>query len=329
MSTDIWVVVDSRDGIASDASLAIVTEAATLAASCGGAVVAVVVAPDGAPVAAQAGEHGASTVRVVQGEAYAQYSTQAWTAALAGLVRTHEPAAVLFAGTAIGADLAPRLAARLGIGLVSDATALSVAADGRITFTKNTLGGNLLTECVVAATPQIGTVRTGLYKKGAPTGATPQVVVEDVPAPAQGGTQVLSFTPDSSDGEIALEDADVVISGGRAMGGAEGFDALRALAAAFGPGTAVGASRPAADAGWLPTSQEIGISGKTVSPDLYVACGISGASQHLAGMSGSKLVVAINSDPQAPIFEVADLGVVGDLFEIVPALADAVARHRG
>ncbi|MBU4213947.1 MAG: electron transfer flavoprotein subunit alpha/FixB family protein [Actinobacteria bacterium] len=329
MSTDIWVVVDSRDGIASDASLAIVTEAATLAATCGGSVVAVAIGQRCDEVAAQAGAYGAGTVRIVEGAAYAQYSTQAWTSALAALVTANAPGAVLFAATALGSDLAPRLAARLGTGLVSDVTALSVAADGRLTFTKNTLGGNLLTQCVVTSVPQIGTVRTGLYKKGAPTGRAPQVVREDVPAPAQVGTQVLSFTPDASDGELALEDADIVVSGGRAMGSAEGFAVLRALAAAFGPGAAVGASRPAADAGWLPTSQEIGISGKTVSPDLYLACGISGASQHLAGMSGSKLVVAVNSDAQAPIFEVADLGVVGDLFEIVPALTDAVARHRG
>lgn len=326
MSTDIWVFVEQHAGVAAEASLGVVTEAARLAPAASAQVVAVLAGPGASQAAVAAGSAGATAALVVPDEAYATYSTEAYTHALATLVVAHAPAALLFAATTYGADLAPRLAARLDTGLVSDATALWLDADGRFTFTKNTLGGNLLTQCRIAGDTQLGTVRTGLYKK-AEVGGTAEVSVEDVTAPAV-RTTLLEVVDEAGSGELALEDADVVISGGRAMGGAEGFGILRDLAAAFGPTAAVGASRPAADAGWVPTHQEIGVSGKTVSPDLYVACGISGASQHLAGMSSSRTILAINSDPDAPIFDVADLAVVGDLFEIVPALTAAVAAAR-
>lgn len=326
MSTDIWVFVEQHAGVAAEASLGVVTEAARLAPAASAQVVAVLAGPGASQAAVAAGSAGATAALVVPDEAYATYSTEAYTHALATLVVAHAPAALLFAATTYGADLAPRLAARLDTGLVSDATALWLDADGRFTFTKNTLGGNLLTQCRIAGDTQLGTVRTGLYKK-AEVGGTAEVSVEDVTAPAV-RTTLLEVVDEAGSGELALEDADVVISGGRAMGGAEGFGILRDLAAAFGPTAAVGASRPAADAGWVATHQEIGVSGKTVSPDLYVACGISGASQHLAGMSSSRTILAINSDPDAPIFDVADLAVVGDLFEIVPALTAAVAAAR-
>ncbi|NTW40788.1 MAG: electron transfer flavoprotein subunit alpha/FixB family protein, partial [Cellulomonadaceae bacterium] len=317
MNQNIWVLVETRGGNALDASLAVLTEASRVAAAAGHEVAAVVLGADVAAPAAQAAVHGADVVLAAEAPELADYSTDGFTHVLDALVARHEPSLVLAAATTYGSDLAPRLAARRHTGVVTDVTGLAVDADGRATFTKATLGGNLVTESVVGGGLQVATVRTGVFRKGEAAGQAVEVVREDVPVPAGTvRTTVLEHVAAQGDGDLAVEDAQVVVSGGRGLGNAEGFGVLRDLAAAFGPTAAVGASRPAADAGWVATQQEIGVSGKKVSPDLYVACGISGASQHLAGMSGSKVVVAINKDADAPIFGVADFGVVGDLFEI-------------
>ena len=325
MSPALWILVEQSQQTASDASLALVSEAARL----GGDVTAVLIGEDVEALAAATGAAGAATVRLVSGPAYAEYDSQTHVAALAELVGRHAPDAVLFAATTHGNDLAPRLAARLATGLVTGVTRVELGDGGRLVLTKDVLGGAQVVRCAIPAGVQVVTVAAGALG-GADTGAAaPTVVVEDVAAPEPSRTTVLERVVTETDGETALEDARVVVSGGRAMGGPEGFGVLRDLAAALGPVAAVGASRPAADAGWVPVHLEVGISGKKVSPDVYLACGISGASQHLAGMSSSKVVVAINSDAGAPIFEVADVGVVGDLFEIVPALAAAVRARRG
>lgn len=330
MSKNIWVFIERKNGKTVDSSLGIVAKAKKLAVTSNEKVVGIVIGEGAADNAAEVGSCGADTVIKVEGAEYKDYSTDAYTNVFARLVEKYDPSIILFGATVYGNDLAPRLAARCKTGIVSDCTALSISDGGKVTFTKNTLGGNLLTECVVESTPQIGTVRIGLFKKDEPTEAAPEVVTEAISTPAEEiRTKVLEYIADESDGELNLEDADIVVSGGHAMGNAENFQILRTLAAAFGPNAAVGASRPAADAGWVPTNQEIGISGKTVSPDLYLACGISGASQHLTGMSSSKTIVAINKDPDAPIFEIADFGIVGDLFEIVPVLTEALKKRRG
>lgn len=328
MSCTLWVLVDTWRGTPSDASLALVTEARRLADACGGTVTAVAIGEDLDEVADRAGRAGAHVVRRVSG-GYDAYSTEAWTAALHALVTAHAPSALLVAATTHGADVAPRLAARLGTGLITDCVAVE-CADGAVTGVKSVLGGTTVTRSQVPGGLPVLTVRTGVLPPAvdtADTAAAAEVVVEDLPAAPSRTTEV-DRTPAPDTGEVALEDARIVVSGGRAMGGAEGFAVLRELAAALGPTAAVGASRPAADSGWVPVALEIGISGKKVAPDLYLACGISGASQHLAGMSGSRTVVAVNKDADAPIFQVADFGVVGDLFEIVPALTEAVRARR-
>jgi electron transfer flavoprotein alpha subunit len=336
MSCTLWVLVESWRGEPAEAALALVTEARRLADASGGTVTAVALGEDLDAVVARAGAAGAHTVRRVSG-GYAEHSTEAWTAALHALVTAHAPTALLVAATTHGADVAPRLAARLGTGLVTDCIGLDVAAAGddtgdagyRVTGVKAVLGGSSVTRSTVPSGTAVLTVRTGVLPPATDSaGAAGEVVVEDLPAVAS-RTVVLDRTPAPDTGEVALEDARIVVSGGRALGGPEGFDVLRELASALGPTAAVGASRPAADAGWVPQHLEIGISGKKVAPDLYLACGISGASQHLAGMSGSRTVVAINSDPTAPILDVADYAVVGDLFEVVPALTAAVRARRG
>lgn len=321
MSCTMWVLVETAGGVPAEASLSIVTEARRLADACGGTVTAVVIGEGVDDAAARAGAAGAQTVRTVSG-GYADYSTEAWTAALHSLVTEHSPTCLLMAATTVGSDVAPRLAARLGTGILTDCSAVE-CADGQVTGVKNELGGTVVARAQVTSGMPVVTVRTGVLPPAATDGPAAEVTAEPIPAAAS-RTTVLEKVVADTDGEIALEDARIIVSGGRAMGGSESFDVLRDLAAAFGPTAAVGASRPAADSGWVPVHLEIGISGKKVSPDLYLACGISGASQHLAGMSGSKTIVAINKDAEAPIFQVADFGVVGDLFEIVPALAAAV-----
>lgn len=326
MSCTLWVLVESWRGTPAEAGLALVTEARRLADAAGGTVTAVALGEDLDDVATRAGAAGAHTVRRVSG-GYAEHSTEAWTAALHALVTAHAPTALLLPATTHGADVAPRLAARLGTGLITDCVGLD-CADGAVTGTKSVLGGTVVTRSRVRDGLTVLTVRTGVLPPAADDRGPAEVVVEDLPA-ARSRTAVVDRTPTPDTGEVPLEDARIVVSGGRALGGAAGFDVLRELAAALGPTAAVGASRPAADAGWVPHHREIGISGKKVAPDLYLACGISGASQHLAGMSGSRTIVAINSDPGAPIMDVADYAVVGDLFEVVPALTAAVRARRG
>lgn len=328
--TDIWVYVETDpQGAALDGSLALVAHLAGQAGDA--AVVGVVVAADPGPAAAAAGAAGASRVLAVAGPEHGAPSAQGLTHVLAQLAGERAPAAVLALATTTGAGFLPRLAARLDAGFVADATAVTVGDGARLTLRKSALGGAYVTSCDVPEGLQLVTVRPGALPRatGAGGGAAE---VETVAVPLDGvavGTELLDVETDAAQGDLPLEAAAVVVSGGRAMGNAENFALLRDLADAFGPTAAVGASRPAAEAGWVPASQEIGISGKTVSPELYVAAGISGASQHLAGMRDSRVIVAVNRDADAPIFKLADYGVVGDLFEVLPALAAAVRAHRG
>ncbi|WP_263121053.1 electron transfer flavoprotein subunit alpha/FixB family protein [Cellulomonas sp. RIT-PI-Y] len=317
MTDTLFVLIEARDGVPAESALALLTEARRLSPD----VEAVLVAPELGAVADRAGAAGAGTVHHVPADGHA---ADLVAAALADLIAVRAPVAVLAAASTLGGETLARLAARLGTGLLADVSSVRID-DGVITAVKSELGGTRLARCRVDDGLPLLTVRTGGLPAADSDGAPATVVT--APAPAAARTTVVEHLPATGDG-VALEDARIVVSGGRAMGGADGFAVLHELAAALGPSAAVGSSRPAADAGWVPVELEIGISGKKVSPDLYLACGISGASQHLAGMSGSRTVVAINKDPQAPIFSVADFGVVGDLFELVPALTAAI-RARG
>ena len=327
---DLWVLIETDpDGSAKNVGLELLTPGRELAGKQGGALVAVVIGSKTDAAVKAATEHGADRVIVVAGAEYAHYSTDAYTAALYALVEKYGPTSMLIGATNNGRDLGPRLSCRLKTGLTADCTALDIDADsGNVAWTRPAFGGNLMATILCPDhRPQIGTVRPGVFKKSEPAQGKAEILRETISVPAeQIRTQVLELIRDLGGQNVDLEGAEIIVSGGRGVGGAEGFAPVRALAEALGG--VVGASRAAVDSGWIAHAHQVGQTGKTVGPKLYIACGISGAIQHLAGMSGSDVIVAINKDPDAPIFDVADYGVVGDLFEVLPVLTAEIQKLR-
>ena len=245
------------------------------------------------------------------------------------MLEKYAPTSMLIGATPNGRDLGPRLSCRLGTGLTADCTALDIdEASGNIAWTRPAFGGNLMAVILCPDhRPQLGTVRPGVFKKPDAGEDKAEIIREDFHVPADQIRTTLLETIREAAGEIVdLEGADIIVSGGRGVGGADGFKIIRELADALG--ATVGASRAAVDEGWITHSHQVGQTGKTVGPKLYIACGISGAIQHLAGMSSSDVIVAINKDFDAPIFGVADYGFVGNLFEIVPALTAEIKKAK-
>ena len=243
------------------------------------------------------------------------------------LIEKYGPTTLLIGATPDGRDMGPRLACRLKTGLTADCTGLDIDPDsGNVAWTRPAFGGNLMATILCPDhRPQIGTVRPGVFKKSAPGEAKAEVVREEFHvAPEQIRTELLEVIREAAGELVDLEGADIIVSGGRGVGGPEGFEPVKALADVLG--ATVGASRAAVDSGWISHAHQVGQTGKTVAPKLYIACGISGAIQHLAGMSGSDCIVAINKDPDAPIFDVADYGIVGNLFEVLPALTEEIKK---
>ncbi len=328
---DLWVFVETNeDGTAKNVGIELLTPGKMMAGKQGGALVAVVIGSGVDEAVKAASEHGADKVIVVDGPEYKHYSTDAYAIALCTLVEKYGPTSMLIGATNNGRDLGPRVSCRLHTGLTADCTALDIDEEtGNVAWTRPAFGGNLMATIICPNhRPQIGTVRPGVFKKSDVTAANAEIVKEDVHvADDQIRTQVLEIIKDMGGENVDLEGAEIIISGGRGVGGPEGFEPIKALAAELG--ATVGASRAAVDAGWIAHAHQVGQTGKTVGPKLYIACGISGAIQHLAGMSGSDVVVAINKDPDAPIFDVADYGVVGNLFEVLPVLVDEIKKARG
>ncbi|MEP0814370.1 MAG: electron transfer flavoprotein subunit alpha/FixB family protein [bacterium] len=244
--------------------------------------------------------------------------------ALASVVNTEKPEVVLFGFTTFGRDISARLAAMFDCGLIDDATGLELGDDGRIVATKPLYAGKIVSKCRLRGTGmQVFSVRPNTFPAAELIGGK-AVVIPLEPVTDHAKDPVFkSFRPKEA-GEVDLKEAQVIISGGRAVKGPEGFEPIKRIARRFG--WAMGASRATVDAGWIPHSYQVGQTGKTVNPKLYIACGISGAIQHLAGMQTSKVIVAINTDPEAPIFKIADYGIVGDIFTILPLLEDELAK---
>lgn len=314
-----WLIVaEARGGSLRRVSLEALGAARTLAAD-GDTVAAALIGAGVAPLADTLAAHGAQRVYVVDRPDLAAYSPEAHLGALRHILQAAQPAGVILGHTAVGRDLAPLAAAALACGAVTDVTAVTPGSGGAAPqFTRPLYAGKALETRAPLSEPFVVTVRPNNVPASPPAhqGAAADVVRVDAPAPSLRAVvkDVLVRTSETID----LSEAKIVVSGGRGVKSAEGFAPLRQLADALG--AAVGASRGACDAGYCDYALQIGQTGKVVTPELYIACGISGAIQHLAGMSGSRVIVAVNKDPEAPIFQVADYGIVGDLFEIVPLL---------
>ncbi len=265
--------------------------------------------------------YGADKVYLVDSPDLADNQEDYLTHKLVELIREYQPEAVIAGATALGRAFIPRVAAILNTGLTADCTGLDIDMEERLLLqTRPTFGGNIMATIICPARrPQMATVRPRVFKKSAPDDKRQgQIIKIDFKKEAvTSKTKLLDFIDDVTE-TVKLEDADIIVSGGRGLGKPENFKLLAELAEAMG--AALGSSRAAVDEGWIPYSHQVGQTGKTVCPKLYIACGISGAIQHLAGMQTSDIIVAINDDPNAPIFEVATYGIVGDLFQVVPML---------
>jgi electron transfer flavoprotein alpha subunit len=320
LPNNVLVVAEHRDGDLKKVTFEMLGEGIRIAEKLGGTVEATLIGSTVVGMADTLAHYGAARVYLADDPSLEEYSSEGYTTVLAKVIQKAEPAVVLLGATVQGKDLAPRVAARLGLGLASDCTAFEVAADGRIVITRPIYGGRAIATVMEKTTPQMATVRPNVMVPLEPdtSGTAPmeKLAVEtgDIRA------KVIDLIQESGQQQVGLAEAEIIVSGGRGLKGPENFCLLEELADVLG--AAVGASRAAVDAGWIDHSHQVGQTGRTVTPNLYIACGISGAVQHLAGMKTAKYIVAINKDPDAPIFRVADYGIVGDIFKVVPILTE-------
>ena len=327
MSNDIWTWIDHTHGTADPIAWEVIAMARQLADSLDGKVISLVLGNDVDDLANAALQRGADEVILVNDALLQDFRLEAYSSVITKLAKEHQPTVFLLGGSNHGRELAPHVAAKLGVGLAADCTDFSIES-GSLTASRPALVGNLVANITYgSAKPQMATVRRRVYpaqdadagRSGQITQVAAELSQDQIP------TQVVSL--EAASGTVTLNDASIVVSGGRGVGGPEGFKPIKELADALG--AAMGASRAAVDAGWVPYAHQVGQTGKTVQPDLYVAAGISGAIQHLAGMKTAKVIVAINTDGDAPIFKVANYGIVGDLFKYVPALAEEFRKRLG
>jgi electron transfer flavoprotein alpha subunit len=321
----VWVWIEHRDGQIKPISRETVSAARRIVDALGGDLTALVLGADVSGVAQSAFDFGADMVIGSDDETLTHFRVEAYGPLVANLAQERNPSVLMVGASARGRDLAAWVAAALDAGLVADGIGLSVD-NGLVKVTRPVYAGKLLADVHITDGIQIITTRGRAFPAAESTGQSGEVgwvlpvVSEDALT-----TEVIGF--ESSEGTVSLTDATIIVSGGRGVGGPEGFAPIQELADALGG--AMGASRAAVDAGWIPYDHQVGQTGKTVSPDLYIACGISGAIQHQAGMRTSKIIVAINKDEDAPIYKLASYGIVSDLFKIVPALAAEFRQRLG
>jgi len=322
MAKGVWIVAEQREGALRKVSFELASTARKLADQLGEEVGAVLLGSGVEAMAAQLGKYGVDKVFVADNPALEPYTTDAHAAAVAKAVKENDPSILLLGASTQGKDLSARLVGKLATGMATDCTDVKIA-DGKLLAIRPMYAGKCFGEVVVTGAPQMASLRPNVFTivENAKAGA----VVKFDPAldAAQLKTKVLEVQKEAA-GKIDVSEANIIVSGGRGMKGPEGYAILEELAKLLS--AAVGASRAAVDAGWRPQSDQVGQTGKVVSPNLYIACGISGAIQHLAGMSSSKYIVAINKDAEAPIFQRADYGIVDDLFKVVPALTGEVRK---
>ena len=314
MAKGVWIVAEQRDGAFRKISFELASTARKLADVLGEEVCAVLCGSGIEGIAGQLGKYGVDKVFVADSPALEPYTTDAHAAAVAKIVKENDPSILLLGASTQGKDLSARLVGKLATGMATDCTNVKIA-DGKLLAIRPMYAGKCFGEVVFSTFPQMASLRPNVFP--AVENAKAGAVVKFDPALDAGQlkTKVLEVQKDTS-GKADLTEANIIVSGGRGMKGPENYGIIEELAAVLG--ATVGASRAAVDAGWRPQSDQVGQTGKIVSPNLYIACGISGAIQHLAGMSSSKFIVAINKDAEAPIFTKADYGIVDDLFKVVP-----------
>lgn len=327
----VWVFIEEEDGVAHPVSWELMGAATRLAQELGDGVAEGVLLGHGVePIAHQAFQYGAQRVYLIEDPALADYRNRPYAHGVVSLAQKYKPEIFLVGATTLGRDLAGAIATSLGAGLAADCTELSIDPEKKILLaTRPAFGGNLMATIVCPThRPQMASVRPRVLPTPEPnSGATGEMVREALGlSEEEVAVKLLRLIPFTEDTEVAIEYADVVVAGGQGVGCVEGFALLKELADLLGG--VVGASRPPCEYGWIGEDKKIGQTGKTVRPRLYIAAGISGAVQHVAGMAGSDFVLAINVDPEAPIFQVADLGLVGDLFEVIPELIAQIKAAR-
>ena len=325
MNKDIYVVVEQVDGVVQKVGIELIGIASKLAADLGQEVVAVLLGKEVKGLAENLIHHGANKVICVEDPILEHYATEPYTKALNAIVEAKKPEIVLYGATSIGRDLAPRVSARVHTGLTADCTKLEIDPETKLLLmTRPAFGGNIMATIVCKEfRPQMATVRPGVMQAlPTDTSRTGEVELFKVEFTDADMNIKIREVIKEKHAKVDITEAKVLVSGGRGIGSPEYFDVLKELADELDG--LVTSSRANVDAGWIGRERQVGQTGKTVRPDLYMACGISGAIQHLAGIEDSEFIVAINKDAQAPIFDVADLGVVGDLHKIMPILIDKV-----
>ena len=321
----ILVFAEQRDGKLKKSAFEVVRTARTIADQIKGEIIALVIGDQVQAIAGELGGYGATKVLVAQQPKLGKYSSTAYAKVIAETAKKEQADIILFPATAMGQDSAPRVAVKLDAGLATDCTSLKVDG-GEIIATRPVYAGKAFTEIKINSAVKVYTLRSNVFPAGISTGIAAKVEVVDIPLTETDFASLAIETTQTS-GKVDVAEADIIVSGGRGMKGPENFKMIEDLAGALGG--AVGASRSVVDAGWRPHSDQVGQTGKTVSPSLYIAVAISGAIQHVAGMSSSKCIVAINKDKDAPIFQIADYGIVADAFDIVPAITLETKRLLG
>ncbi|HFG9225886.1 TPA: electron transfer flavoprotein subunit alpha/FixB family protein [Clostridioides difficile] len=329
---NVLVVIEQRENVIQTVSLELLGKATEIAKDYDTKVSALLLGSKVEGLIDTLAHYGADEVIVVDDEALAVYTTEPYTKAAYEAIKAADPTVVLFGATSIGRDLAPRVSARIHTGLTADCTGLAVAEDTKLLLmTRPAFGGNIMATIVCKDfRPQMSTVRPGVMKKNEPD-ETKEAVINRFKVEfndADKLVQVVQVIKEAKK-QVKIEDAKILVSAGRGMGGKENLDILYELAEIIGG--EVSGSRATIDAGWLDKARQVGQTGKTVRPDLYIACGISGAIQHIAGMEDAEFIVAINKNPEAPIFKYADVGIVGDVHKVLPELISqlSVAKEKG
>lgn len=324
---DVWIFIEQRQGNIQNVSLELLGEGKKIANELGVNLCSVLLGDDIKSLAEELILYGSDKVYLVQDELLKNYTTDAYTNVISKMIEEFKPEIFLVGATNIGRDLAPRISARVDTGLTADCTELGVEKETRTLLqTRPAFGGNLMATIVTTEfRPQMSTVRPGVMEKAEKDTNNKGDIIEIDSCLVKDDlrTRVIDIVKEAKKG-VAIEEANFIVSGGRGLGNKEGFELLKKLANKLGG--EIGASRGAVDSGWIDQSHQVGQTGKTVRPTIYIACGISGAIQHVAGMQSSDVIIAINKNPEAQIFETAHYGIVGDLYEVVPAIIDEIDR---